>query len=345
MDIKAETRTISVGIIGTGGMGTKHAVILHRFVGGARVAGVYDLDAGHAQKAAEQSGSPTVFSDPLALINDDSIEAVLIASPDPTHAELTLACLKAGKPVLCEKPLATSVEDAEKVLAAETTLGRKLVSVGFMRRFDPYHVAVKEKALSGDLGKPLLWKGVHRNAQVSFGITGATILTNSAGHDFDSARFLLDEEVQEVSVRGLRSRPELHPDTKDLLLIQMSMTNNTLASGEVYVNDEYGYEVSAELVCQRGTVVTELGSKALVRAKANRGYYVASDWLSPFHDAYVAEQIDWIDGLQTGQPFHGADAWDGFVVMKVTAAAIQSLNTGAVVPVVLPEKPGLYRKA
>ena len=211
-----------------------------------------------------------------------------------------------------------------------------------MRRFDPQHVAVKNMATSGEIGQPLLWKGVHRNAQVAFGITGATILINSAGHDFDSARFLLGEEVQDVFVRGLKSRPELHEATKDLLLIQMTMSNNCFATAEVYVNDEYGYEVSAELVCQRGTVVTEQADKALVRARSHRGYYVASDWLSPFQDAYVAELIDWVDSLQTGQPFHGATAWDGYVTMMVTTAAIQSLNNCAVVPVKLIEKPALY---
>jgi myo-inositol 2-dehydrogenase/D-chiro-inositol 1-dehydrogenase len=337
------SQNISIGLIGTGGMGTRHAVNLHRFVGGASVAAVYDLDQARAQQAAAQCGSPVVMDDPYKLIADKNIDAVLIASPDDTHAKLTLACLQAGKPVLCEKPLATSVEDAEKVLQAEVALGKKLVSVGFMRRFDPQHQSVRELGHSGRIGRPLLWKGVHRNAQVAFGITGATILTNSAGHDFDSARWLLGQEVQEVYVRGLLSRTELHPDTRDLLLIEMFMSNNTMATAEVYVNDEYGYEVSAELVCQRGTAVTLQPDAALLRASGHRGHDVSSDWLNPFQTAYVAELIDWVDALQTGQPFHGATAWDGFVTMQVTSACIQSLKTAAVTPVKLPEKPALYR--
>src|SRR5512143_3879786 len=277
METQLATRTLSVGIIGTGGMGTRHAVNLHRTIGGARVAAVYDLDERRAAQAAGQCGAARVMGDPLGLIEDESIEAVLIAAPDDTHAGLTLACLKAGKPVLCEKPLATTVEDAEKVLAAEVALGRKLGSVGVVRRFDPQHLAVKCAAASGEIGRPLLFKGVHRNASVAFGISGATILTNSAGHDFDSARWLLGEEVQDVLVRGLRSRPELHPDTQDLLVVEMTMSNNCMALAEVYVNDEYGYEVSAELVCQRGTAVAEQPDMSLVRAKAKRGYPVPSD--------------------------------------------------------------------
>jgi myo-inositol 2-dehydrogenase/D-chiro-inositol 1-dehydrogenase len=245
--------------------------------------------------------------------------------------------------VLCEKPLATAAEDAFRILEAEVALGRRLISVGFMRRFDPQHVAVKSVAASGEIGRPLLFKGVHRNAAAPFGISGATILINSAGHDLDSARWLLGEEVQEVQVRGLRSRPELHPDTRDLLVIQLTLTNNCLAVAEVYVNADYGYEVSAELVCQRGSAQTLPPDRAVVRGRANRGVHVASDWLAAFQEAYVAELHAWVDAVQTGRPFAGASAWDGYVAMMVTSACIRSLaGGGSVEPVQLAAKPALY---
>ena len=339
-DIK---KNIAVGVVGTGGMGTRHAINLHRFIGGANVSGVYDLDQAHAAAAAKKSGAARVFDDPIKLIEDTSVQAVLIASPDSTHVDMVLACLRAGKPVLCEKPLASTVEDAQKVLDAESAANQRMVSIGFMRRFDPQHAAVKATVMSGCLGKPLLWKGVHRNAAAAHGISGATILTNSAGHDFDSVRFLLDEEVCEVSVRGLKSRSNLHPDTRDLLLIDLVMTNNCLGTAEVFVNAGYGYEVSAEVVCQKGTAITQQPDKVKVRADSHRGFYVSSDWLEPFQDAYVAEVVDWIDSLQTGTLFHGATAWDGYVAMVVTAACIQSLESGKPVPVTLMEKPELYQ--
>jgi len=337
-----EKKTISVGVIGAGGMGTRHATNIHRMTGGAKIGGVYDIDTARATKLAESVGAQ-VFSDPLTMINDPAIDAVVICSPDDTHASLAVACIKAGKPVLSEKPLATKVEDAAKVVEAEAATGKRLVSVGFMRRFDPQHVAVHEAVLSGELGKPLLWKGVHRNAQQAYGVTGATILTNSAGHDFDSARFQLGEEIEEVHVRGLLSRSELHPDTRDMLLISLYMSNNTMGTAEVYVNAEYGYEVSAEVVCQKGTAVTLQPDKGLIRAKSHRGHYVSADWLSPFTEAYVAEDIDWVESMSDGRLFNGASAWDGYVTMVVTAAAIESLNTGKVVPVKLMEKPAIYK--
>ncbi len=334
---------LSVGVIGTGGMGTRHAINLHTSVPGARVAAVYDLDPTRAAQAAALSGGGIVFDDPLSLIHDPAVEAVLIAATDDAHAPLTLACLAAGKPVLCEKPLATTVADATGVVAAETRLDRRMVAVGFMRRFDPAHVAIRTLAHSGAIGEPLLCKGVHRNASVAFGIRGATILINSAGHDIDSARWLMGGDVASVRVRGLRSRHDLHPDTRDLLLVELTFSDSRLAVAEVYVNAAYGYEVSAELVCQSGTAVTQQPDLGLVRAAGQRGFAVPSDWLSRFQEAYVTELMDWTASVRDGRVFAGASAWDGLVTMVVTEACIASLESGTDVPVILPDRPDLYR--
>ena len=185
METKSNSQTLSVGVIGTGGMGTRHALNLHRAVGGAQVTAVYDLDQDRARHVAGMCGQALVFEDPERLINNSHVDAVVIASPDDTHAGLTLACLQVGKPVLSEKPMATTVEDAVRVMEAEVALGQRLVSVGYMRRFDPQHMAVKTAVADGTLGRPLLFKGVHRNAAVPYGTTGETILINSAGHDFE----------------------------------------------------------------------------------------------------------------------------------------------------------------
>jgi myo-inositol 2-dehydrogenase / D-chiro-inositol 1-dehydrogenase len=342
METKTNSQTLSVGVIGTGGMGTRHALNLHRAVGSARVGAVYDLDQARARHVAGMCGQARVFDDPERLINDPHVDAVVIASPDDTHARLTLACLQAGKPVLSEKPLATTVEDAVRVLEAEVALKQRLVSVGYMRRFDPQHMAVKTTVAEGALGRPLLFKGVHRNAAVPYGTTGETILINSAGHDLDSTRWLLGEEVQEVFVRGLRSRVDLHPDTKDLLLIEMALTNDSLADVEVYVNADYGYEVSAEVVCQRGSAITTLADIALVRSEAQRAYPIPKDWLARFQNAYVLEVLEWVESIQEGRSFRGANTWDGYMTMLITGACIESFRNCALQSMKVPPKPGLY---
>ncbi|HKY56086.1 MAG TPA: Gfo/Idh/MocA family oxidoreductase, partial [Anaerolineales bacterium] len=320
-----------------------HVLNLHRALGSARVAAVYDLNQDRAQQVAGMCGQALVIDDPERLINDPHVDAVVIASPDDTHARLTLACLQAGKPVLTEKPLATTVEDAVRVLEAEVALGQHLISVGYMRRFDPQHMAVKTIVAEGALGRPLLFKGVHRNATVPYGTTGETILINSAGHDFDSTRWLLDEEVQEVFVRGLRSRADLHPDTKDLLLIEMALTNDSLAALEVYVNADYGYEVSAEVVCQRGSAITTLADDVLLRSNAQRAHPLPKDWLARFQNAYVLEVAEWVESIQNGRPFRGASTWDGYMTMLITSSCIDSYHSGGVVSLKIPDKPELYQ--
>jgi len=342
METKANSQILSVGIIGTGGMGTRHALNLQRAVGSAQVTAVYDLDQERARQVAGMCGQALPFDDPERLINGPDVDAVVIASPDGTHARLTLACLRAGKPVLSEKPLATTIEDAVRVLEAEVALGQRLVSVGYMRRFDPQHMAVKNTAAEGGLGRPLLFKGVHRNAAAPYGTTAETILINSAGHDFDSTRWLLGEEVQEVFVRGLRSRADLHPDTKDLLLIEMALTNDSLAEVEVYVNADYGYEVSAEVVCQRGSAITTLADNVLVRSDAQRAYPIPKDWLARFQNAYVMEVVEWVESILEGRPFRGANTWDGYMTMLITGSCIESFRSGRVTPLKIPDKPTLY---
>ena len=333
---------IRVGVIGTGGMGTRHALNIHRYVGGASLAGVFDLDRGRAASVAAEGGGAVVFASPDELIADDRVDAVLIASPDPLHAPTVQACLRAGKPVLCEKPLATSVADAAAVVEAEVALGRRLVGVGYMRRFDPAHVAVKAVADSGDIGAPVLFKGLHRNAEVEPDISPAHVVIGSAGHDLDSARWMTGEEVVAARVFGLRTRDDLHPDTRDLLVINLVLTNGRHAVSEMDVNAGYGYEVSAELVCQHGTAHTGQSDRVLVRGHASRGVPVAADWLDPFQEAYVAEIHDWIGSLREGRPFAGASAWDGLATAITAAACIESIATGADVPVTLPRKPALY---
>jgi myo-inositol 2-dehydrogenase/D-chiro-inositol 1-dehydrogenase len=324
---------MAVGIIGTGGMGTRHAANLHRHVGRARVAAVYDVDAGRARVAAAECGSPAVFDDPLALIRDPSVDAVIIASPDATHAGFVHACLRERKPVLCEKPLATSLADALRIVETEGATGRSLVSVGLMRRFDPQHVAVRALFESGQLGRPVLYKGVHRNAAIPYDARGEVILTNSASHDVDAVRWLLSQEIEEVYVCGVRSHRSFGNGTTDLLLLQLRLSGDCLATVEVYAAAEYGYEVSAEIVGERGTAVTGQPGPVVVRADRARSVAVPVDWLERFQEAYVAELAQWTHSIHTGEPFAGAGAWDGYKALVVTNACVQSLQSRRPVPV------------
>lgn len=338
------TRNIAVGVIGTGEMGTRHAHNLHRLVPGASVAGTYDVDRDRAARVAAECGGATPFGDPHELIRDPSVDAVLIASTDSTHAAFVQACLDAGKPVMCEKPLAQTAGDALRLVQAEQALGRRLIAVGLMRRFDPQHLAVRRVVKAGGIGKGLMFKGTHRNARVPTHLPGQVLITNSAVHDIDSARWLLGEEITEVFVRGMRTRPHFSGETVDMMLLQFRLTNGGLCTIEVTAAAGYGYEVSAEVVGEAGTVITAQPADAVIRLRGQIAADVDQIWLDRFRQAYVDELVGWTESVRAGTPFGGASAWDGYISQVVTDACIEALNTGLPVAVPTPGMPDLYRQ-
>ena len=335
---------LAVGVIGTGGMGTRHALNLYRHVAGARVAALYDLDQARAGQVATECGGAKVFQDPVHLIQDAGVDAVVIVSPDPTHAGFVHECLRNQKPVLCEKPLATTTEEALGIIEAEQALGRRLISVGFMRRFDPQHVAVKQAVAAGEVGRPILFKGVHRNPMIPPHLPGPIVITNSASHDLDSTRWLLGQEITQVFVQGVRTHASFSDETLDMLLIQMRLSGECLATIEASVAVEYGYEVLAEIVGERGAALTLPPGAAVVRSNKAQSVTVPQSHLDRFQPAFVPEFIAWVDSIHTQQPFPGANAWDGYMAVLAADACIQSLESGAPVTVSTPAKPDLYQQ-
>jgi len=321
-------------------MGGMHAQILHSKVAGAVVSAVSDVDAGRAGRVAERCGA-AVFGDAVEMIRDEGVEAVVIASPDTTHVPLTLECLRLGKPVLCEKPLATSPAEALEVVEAEVELGEKLVQVGFMRRYDPQHADVKSAVASGAIGTPVLFKGWHRNAVRPAGATSEWVVINAAIHDLDSARWMLDQEIEEVYVRGVNTDGTPHGEF-DLQLIQLSLSGGCLAAIEVYVSAGYGYEVGVEVVGGRGTAYTAPPAGAVVRLDRAYSQNVEDDWLERFGPAYEIQLRRWVESLKTGRPT-GPDAWDGYASLVAAEACIASIRSGLPESVAVPERPALYR--
>lgn len=136
-------KDLSIGVLGAGGnIGQTHSKNIATYIDGARLAAVYDLNMEKALTVAQQYGA-NIMDSAEALILSPEIDAVVIASWDGTHADFTIKCIHAGKPVFCEKPLATTLEDAQAVVDAEKASGKRLVQIGFMRRFDPDYIKIK----------------------------------------------------------------------------------------------------------------------------------------------------------------------------------------------------------
>jgi myo-inositol 2-dehydrogenase / D-chiro-inositol 1-dehydrogenase len=318
--------SVGVGVIGAGVMGADHVRTLTGSVAGAHVAAISDVDPARAEAAARDAGAPAV-ADPHALIADPAVDAVIVASSDATHEEFVLGCLAAGKPVLCEKPLATSAGACLRVIEAELAAGRRLVHLGFMRRYDPAYGVVKERLDEGGLGEVLLLHCAHRNAASPPGFTSEMLITSSAVHEIDIVRWLLDEEIVGATVRAARPTSQAANGLRDPQLVLLETAGGVLIDVEVFVNAGYGYDIRCEVVGETGSVHLD--------------EQVEPDFRARFATAYRRELEAWVGAVANG-PGRGPSAWDGYVANAVADACLESLASGVRAAVQLADRPALY---
>jgi len=340
------TAALRVGVIGVGLMGSDHAERLARRTAGAVLAGVADPDADRAAALAERLGT-TVHHDPLALIAAPEVDAVVIASPGFVHEEQVLACLEHGTPVLCEKPLTMDDQSALRLVHAEAALGRRLVTVGFMRRFDPEYAAVKAALASGAHGRLLLLHNTHRNQGVpNADFRSEMIVRDSLVHEVDASRFLFGEEVVEVTVLSPAPTSHAGVGVVDPQVALFRMSGGGLVTNEVFVNSQVGYEVRFEAVAERGSLMAGLASNGVLATRVGGeggswGGFVPDDYRVRFARAYDAEVQAWVDAVRSGSAV-GPSSWDGYAATAVSTAGMASLGSGRPVPVPLAERPTLF---
>jgi myo-inositol 2-dehydrogenase/D-chiro-inositol 1-dehydrogenase len=332
---------VQVGIIGTGVMGADHARLLSGAISGAELTAVFDVDGQRAAAVADAYGPARVLADPVELIRDKAVDAVLVASSDPTHEAFVLACLAAGKPVLCEKPLAPTVEGCARIVDAEAARGGRLVTVGFMRRYDPGFAALKAVLDGGEIGAALVLHCVHRNPSAPAGLPSATIITNSAIHEIDVARWLLGEEIVAASVHRPRASRAAGA-TQDPQILVLESAGGAVVDIEVFVNARYGYDVRCELVGEDGCVSLDAPPATELRRAGVVGRGLPEDWRPRFAEAYRRELQDWVDAVRGGRHPGGADAWDGYAATVVAQACVTALETGTRQEIKLPARPELY---
>ncbi len=330
---------IKIGLIGCGVMGADHAAILHAGVAGARLVAVQDADRARAEALAALSGTAVVIGNATDLIAHTDVDAVLIAAPDPTHAPLVLACLAAGKPVLCEKPLADTAQGCRDVVEAEIAGGKRLVQVGFMRRFDPGYRALRQCVATERLGAPLMLHCIHRNKIAPDYITSDQVIANSGVHEMDIARHLLGEDFAAVTViSACPSR--LMPNRQPQLLI-LESASGVVVSVEITPDAQYGYDVQGELVCEGGTISLAPAPPVALRHAGMDGFTVEADWRQRFAEAYRAQMVEWIGSIQTGHPA-GASAWDGYMASRTAVSALEAWRTGQRVVISTEVRPDFY---
>ena len=338
--------TVQIGVIGVGMIGQDHIRRITQVLSGGAVVAVTDVDKARSEGVAARLPGVTVHPAGKDLVCDDDVDAILVTSWGPTHEEHVLAAIEAGKPVFCEKPLATTKEACRRIVDAEMASGRRLVQVGFMRRYDAGYHALKAVLDDGTIGAPLMMHCAHRNPSVPpYGFTTEAMVTDSAVHEIDLVRWLFGEEVAATTIVKPRRSSKAADGLHDPLIVLLEMASGVLVDVEVFVNATYGYDVRGEIVGETGTAALPgAAGEVTVTTDGRRGGRVPVGWQDRFGRTFDAELQDWLKAVAAGTS-SGPSSWDGYAAAVVTDSCLEALRTGRRTTVSLDERPDFYARA
>lgn len=334
---------LRIAVIGVGAMGADHVARIDSRIKGARVAVVNDYLVEKAEQIATGIDGCRAITDPLDAIADAEVDAVVLATPGPTHEKQLLACLEHGKPVMCEKPLTTDVETALEVVKREAALGRRLIQVGFMRRFDDEYAALKAMVADGELGTPLVMHCTHRNPAVPPSFDSAMVVRDSLVHEVDVTRFMFDEEIASIQIVRPAANPAAPNGLADPQIAILRTASGKHVDVELFVTTGVAYEVRTEIVGEKGSAIIGL-DVGLVRKSApgTWGGKVTPGFRERFGRAYDTEIQRWVDAVARGAGSNnytdGPGAWDGYAAAAVSAAGVESLGSGLPVEVTMVDR-------
>jgi scyllo-inositol 2-dehydrogenase (NAD+) len=336
--LEAKMAKLGVGVVGVGTLGKRHAENLRHSVPGAQLVAVSDSDAKRASEVASELEIEHSYNSIEALVERDDIQAVVIASPSKYHASGIRVAAEAGKDVFCEKPLALTLEEADKALNAVAKAGVRL-QIGFMRRYDPAYLNAMKRIETGEIGDPVIFKSVGRDKEppppsfLRSNVNG-TLFSDAAIHDFDLVRWLMGDEVVAVQCfAGLLACPELAEfNAIDACLVNLRLVRGGIGSVEAFRKSTYGYDIRTEILGTKGALhVGYLRHTAdLVLTSAGVSHDVVDHWLARFAEAYLEEIRSFVGAILAGKPVCPAGE-DGRRALAIALAAEQSFKESRLV--------------
>jgi predicted dehydrogenase len=334
-------KTLKIGIVGAGLWGANHARVF-RVLPQTDVVAVCDASRERAKAMGLETGAASTYTSYEDLIADPAVEAISIATPDFTHAPIILAALGAGKHVLSEKPLATTLQEAEAIATAAASSSGKLM-VDFHNRVNPAIVQVRDAISSGEIGRPV--HGYARLSNTTFvplsmlsWASKCSALWFLGSHVVDVLRFVLADEVTRVfsiSRRGVLSGRGVETEDVHLSTIEFSkgtavvMENSWILSPD----NPMTYDFKLEFVGDKGQIQADPSHNGAVRRLTGHGLkYSDLLGIAPTGDTriggFVLEAIaQFVDAILDDAPLL-AGVEDGLATTRVLAAIERSVASG-----------------
>lgn len=317
MGEQMSVKKLRFGILGAGRIGPVHAETLAFRVPEAEVAAIADLNREVAQKVADRCGIPRVLGSAEDILVDKSIDAVVICTSTDTHAGLIVQAAEAGKHIFCEKPVSLSLEKIDASLAAVDKTGVKL-QVGFNRRFDSNFARVRRAVQSGEIGKPYLMHIISRDPSpppISYLGPSGGLFLDMMIHDFDMARFLLGDEVEEVyAAAGVLVDPAIgEAGDLDTAVVVLHFRSGAIGTIDNSRKATFGYDQRVEILGSKGKIASENRYANQVVVSGEKSVY--TDLPLPFFmerytESFAAEMKDFVDAVLHDKPVPvtGADS-------------------------------------
>ena len=335
----ASNTRLAVGVIGLGRLGRVYARDLSGRIPETRLVAVADPAPGVAADAAEEFGVARHYTDPLAMIDDPDVDAIVIVSPTHTHREVVIAAASRGKPTFCEKPPALSLAEIAEMQRAIDGAGM-FFQMGFMRRFDAGYAAGKKAIDDGRIGMPLVFKATSRDpfrpsVEYADPKSSGGMLIDMGIHDFDLARWFMGSVTSVAAIGATIAYPELLAVGD----IDNAIASLTFESGKLGVVDLtrsgiYGYDISTEILGLEGTI--RIGylreTPIMVMTKGSVAHDTVPYFMERFRDAYTTQLQDFARNvLQQREP--PVTIVDGLEALRIGVAATRAQHTGTTVQI------------
>ena len=321
---------LKLGLIGAGRIGKVHAASVAYRIPEAQIVAVADIDTAAAQRCAEQYRIPHITADYHALLADPAIDAVLICTPTSLHPPMIADAAAAGKHIFCEKPIAFELAQVDPALAAADRAGVKL-QIGFNRRFDANHLRVRQAVQDGVIGVPHLLHIISRDPAVpppNYIPTSGGILLDMTIHDFDMARYVVGDEIDEVyCAGGVLIDPAIGAaGDLDTVMVMLKFRGGAIGVVDNSRQAVYGYDQRLEVLGSKGSASTAnlypnaVTFSTVAAVHRDRPLYF---FMERYTESFAVELQAFVDAVRHDKPVPVSGA-DGRVPIVVALAALKS---------------------